>query len=57
MSCRDKETRLTSALRGGFAHYPSRISLSRKGCRVGLRITLFEMLWGGGEELHTSSLM
>src|SRR6266581_3844886 len=28
---------------------PSRISLPRKGCRVGLRIVLFEMLWGGGE--------
>src|ERR1700726_362093 len=25
---------------------PSRISLPRKGCRVGLRIVLFEMLWG-----------
>src|SRR3979411_2231168 len=30
---------------------PSRISLPRKGCRVGLRIVLFEMLWGGGEEI------
>src|ERR1700760_3782448 len=25
-----------------FAHSPSRISLPRKGCRVGLRIVLFE---------------
>jgi len=25
-----------------FAHFPSRISLPRKGCRVGLRIVLFE---------------
>ena len=30
---------------------PRRISLPRKGCRVGLRIVLFEMLWGGGEEI------
>jgi len=30
----------------GFARSPSRISLPRKGCRVGLRIVLFEMLWG-----------
>src|SRR5258708_38003741 len=30
---------------------PSRISLPRKGCRVGLRIVLFEMLWGGSEEI------
>src|SRR6266496_4921208 len=29
-----------------FARSPSRISLPRKGCRVGLRIVLFEMLWG-----------
>ena len=28
-----------------------RISLPRKGCRVDLRIVLFEMLWGGGEEI------
>jgi hypothetical protein len=35
-----------------FAHSPpSRVSLPRKGCRVGLRIVLFEMLWGGGEEI------
>src|SRR6266851_9599866 len=34
-----------------FAHSPNRISLPRKGCRVGLRIVLFEMLWGGGEEI------
>src|ERR1700732_262207 len=26
-----------------FAHSPSRISLPRKGCRVGLRIVLFEI--------------
>src|SRR5215469_18351161 len=26
-----------------FARYPSRISLPRKGCRVGLRIVLFEI--------------
>src|SRR6516162_4820439 len=25
-----------------FARYPSRVSLPRKGCRVGLRIVLFE---------------
>jgi len=30
-----------------FAHSPSRISLPRYPCRVGLRIVLFEMLWGG----------
>ena len=30
---------------------PSRISLPRNGSRVGLRIVLFEMLWGGGEEI------
>ena len=30
---------------------PSRISLPRYGRRVGLRIVLFEMLWGGGEEI------
>ena len=30
---------------------PIRISLPRKGRRVGLRIVLFEMLWGGGEEI------
>ena len=29
----------------------SPISLPRKGCRVDLRIVLFEMLWGGGEEI------
>src|SRR6266478_1234594 len=34
-----------------FAHSPRRVSLPRKGCRVGLRIVLFEMLWGGGEEI------
>jgi hypothetical protein len=34
-----------------FAQSPSRVSLPRKGCRVGLRIVLFEMLWGGGEEI------
>jgi hypothetical protein len=34
-----------------FAHSPSRISLPRKGRRVGLRIGIFEMLWGGGEEI------
>jgi hypothetical protein len=34
-----------------FAHSPNRISLPRKGCRVGLRIVLFEMLWGGGKEI------
>ena len=34
-----------------FAHSPSRVSLPRYGCRVGLRIVLFEMLWGGGEEI------
>jgi hypothetical protein len=34
-----------------FARSPRRISLPRKGCRVGLRIVLFEMLWGGGEEI------
>ncbi len=28
-----------------FAQSPSRVSLPRKGCRVGLRIVLFEMLW------------
>jgi len=26
-----------------FAHQPSRISLPRKGCRVGLRIVVFEV--------------
>src|SRR5215475_4426677 len=26
-----------------FARYPSRVSLPRKGCRVGLRIVLFEV--------------
>ena len=31
--------------------HPSRISLPRKGHRVGPRIVLFEMLWGGGEEI------
>ena len=30
---------------------PSRVSLPRYGGRVGLRIVLFEMLWGGGEEI------
>src|SRR6202022_3898975 len=30
---------------------PSGVSLPRKGCRVDLRIVLFEMLWGGGEEI------
>ena len=30
---------------------PCRISLPRKGCRVGLHIVLFEMLWGGGGEI------
>src|SRR5947209_18348831 len=29
-----------------FARSPRRISLPRKGCRVGLRVVLFEMLWG-----------
>jgi hypothetical protein len=29
----------------------SRVSLPRYGSRVGLRIVLFEMLWGGGEEI------
>jgi hypothetical protein len=31
-----------AAGRTNFAHSPSRISLPRKGCRVGLRIDLFE---------------
>src|SRR2546430_1724456 len=31
--------------------HPSRVSLPRKGHRVGLRIVLFEMLWAGGEEI------
>src|SRR6266849_7898823 len=30
---------------------PNRVSLPRKGRRVGLHIVLFEMLWGGGEEI------
>jgi hypothetical protein len=29
----------------------SHVSLPRYGRRVGLRIALFEMLWGGGEEI------
>ena len=29
----------------------SRVSLPRYGSRVGLHIVLFEMLWGGGEEI------
>jgi hypothetical protein len=37
--------------RSGWAYYfarsPNRVSLPRKGRRVGLRIVLFEMLWGG----------
>jgi hypothetical protein len=33
--------------RGSVCHSPSHFSLPRKGCRVGLRIVLFEMLWGG----------
>jgi hypothetical protein len=41
-----------------FARYPSHISLPRKGRRVGLRIVLFEMLWGAAaRKLHPSSLM
>src|SRR5712664_2663208 len=30
---------------------PSHFSLPRYGSRVGLHIVLFEMLWGGGEEI------
>src|SRR5260370_226928 len=30
---------------------PNRVSLPRKGRRGGLHIVLFEMLWGGGEEI------
>jgi hypothetical protein len=36
---------------------PSRVSLPRYGSRVGLCIGIFEMLWGGGEEIAASSLM
>jgi hypothetical protein len=49
--------------RSGWAYYfrsasPSRVSLPRKGRRVGLRIVLFEMLWGAAaRKLHPSSLM
>jgi hypothetical protein len=48
--------------RSGWAYYfarsPSRISLPRKSGRVGLRIVLFEMLWGAAaRKLHPSSLM
>jgi hypothetical protein len=48
--------------RSGWAYYfaqsPSRISLPRKGHRVGLRIVLFEMLWGAAaRKMHPSSLM
>src|SRR3979490_2662245 len=30
---------------------PSHFNLPRYGSRVGLHIVLFEMLWGGGEEI------
>jgi hypothetical protein len=41
-----------------FAHFSSRVSLPRKGRRVGLRIVLFEMLWGAAaRKMHPSSLM
>jgi hypothetical protein len=33
------------------AQFTQTYQLPRKGCRVGLRIVLFEMLWGGGEEI------
>src|SRR5712664_1484382 len=34
-----------------FVRQPIRATLPRYGSRIGLHIVLFEMLWGGGEEI------